>query len=224
VIVSPLHFHLADCSHPGSGSQQNVPTTDLRSRVVEILAATANGCLTELGYYPGMPQRMVELEQLNAKWQSENVKLFQDNQKLSRLLRERERSILLHDSDDQKIKFIQALEEQIRGFKEERVNLMKQNEAYHRMYPDYVKISKFYRAAVHEIDQLRKYIQRITSTQQPLPASRQVTNSQAVSVPLQISQLYQVSQAQHLQTAPPQNIIPFNGLPTENSTGEQSDT
>jgi hypothetical protein len=226
-------LEIIDRLHLGSGAQQNVPTAianaDLRSRVVEILAATANGCLTELGYYPGMPQRMLELEHLNAKWQTENVKLFQDNQKLSRLLRENERSMLINGSDDQRIKFIQALEEQIRGLKEDRVNLIKQNEAYRRLYSDYVKLSGLYGAAVHEIDHLRKYIQKMASSQQHLHApSREVTNGQAVSVPLQISQLYRSSQAQRgqwpLQTVPPQNIpvaTPFNGLPTENAMGEQ---
>jgi hypothetical protein len=191
--------------------------------VVEILAGTANGCLTELGYFPGMPQRMVELRQLNAKWQSENVKLFQDNQKLARLLQESERSKAIAGSDDQRIRVIQALEEQVRRLKEDRTNLLKQNESYHRLHSDYNKLANLYGAAVIEIDQLRMHIQKISS-QQPLP--RQATNDQA-SVPVvqngQNSQLYQISQTQQGQwpTYHPNPVgMPSNGLPIANITGE----
>jgi len=224
---------------PDNSGQQHIPTsgtTDLRSRVVEILAGTVNGCLSELGYFPGMHQRMLELQQVNAKWQSENVNLFQDNQKLARSLREQnERSKVITGSDDQKIRAIEALEEKVRGLTEERANLVsKQNEVYHRLYSDYTKLSGLYGAAVNEIDQLRKHIQKITSNQQPLrTASRQSTNSylQVGSV-VQGGQYQQPNQSQHsqwpIQPFLPHQLIrsrtPSNGLPTANAVGEQTKT
>lgn len=40
-------------------SETLIASLSTRSRVVEILATTANGCLSELGYYPGMPQVII---------------------------------------------------------------------------------------------------------------------------------------------------------------------
>ncbi|KAJ6628918.1 hypothetical protein B0H10DRAFT_104505 [Mycena sp. CBHHK59/15] len=55
---------------------------ETRSKVIEILAGNANGCLQELGYTPQMLDRMQFLQQQNEVWKQENVKLFQDNTKL----------------------------------------------------------------------------------------------------------------------------------------------
>ncbi|PPQ63436.1 hypothetical protein CVT24_004946 [Panaeolus cyanescens] len=63
-----------------------------RQKVVEILANTANGCLSELGYYPGMGMRLQELEAICAQQENdikrmkfEQKKLFEDNVKLNTL-------------------------------------------------------------------------------------------------------------------------------------------
>jgi hypothetical protein len=220
----------ADNSRKYVSTQQNAPTSglDLRSRVVEILAGTANGCLTELGYFPGMPQRMLELEQLNLRWQTENVKLFQDNQKLARSLQDSERSKVVAGSDDQRIRVIQTLEEEVRRLKEDKMNLWKQNEMYHRLHSDYNKLTNLYAAAIKEIDQLRMHMRGNISSQQTLP--RQATNGQAGGVSVvqngQVSQLY--SQAQQgqwpIQLFHPNQTTPvatsFNGQPIANVIGE----
>lgn len=208
--------------------QQNAPATaDLRSRVVEILSATANGCLTELGYFPGMPQTMLELQQVNLKWQTENVKLFQDNQKLARSLQEYERTKAIAGSDDQRIRVIHTLEEQVRRLTEDKANLLKQNETYHQIQADYNKLTALYAAAVKEIDHLRKYLRNIANQQK---LSRQFTNGQAGSFPAtqsgQNTQGYQ-TQAQHdhwlSQPSHPHQTTPvatsFNG-PMVNAIGE----
>ncbi|TFK28863.1 hypothetical protein FA15DRAFT_486592 [Coprinopsis marcescibilis] len=51
-----------------------------RVKIVEILSQTANGCLAELNYDP---KEMEKLKARNAQWQSENVKLYEDNMKLN---------------------------------------------------------------------------------------------------------------------------------------------
>lgn len=198
VIVPITHPYLTDADTLlSNGAQHNVPATtpDLRSRVVEILSATANGCLTELGYFPGMPQRMIEIERLNAKWQSENIKLFQDNQKLARLLQESERSKAITGSDDQRTRVMHALEEQVRVLKEEKTHLLKQAEVFRH---DYIKLSNMYGAARSEVNHLRRHIQ-----QHLHPTSRQVNSDQAGNVSMlhnsPNSQLYQIAQAQQNQ-------------------------
>ncbi|KAF7965072.1 hypothetical protein HWV62_682 [Athelia sp. TMB] len=52
------------------------PATDLRTRVVEILSTVANGCLSELGYYPGLREEL-------ARARSDNGKLYADNRALA---------------------------------------------------------------------------------------------------------------------------------------------
>ncbi|KAF7975119.1 hypothetical protein HWV62_10411 [Athelia sp. TMB] len=52
------------------------PITDLRTRVVEILSTVANGCLSELGYYPGLREEL-------ARARSDNGKLYADNRALA---------------------------------------------------------------------------------------------------------------------------------------------
>ncbi|KAG5342543.1 hypothetical protein C0989_000671 [Termitomyces sp. Mn162] len=130
-------------------------TSSLRSKVIEILAGTANGCLTELGYHPGMPQRLQELERQNAQWQSENVKLFQDNQALNRALQERKSS--------QPDKTISALQTQIQVLRQEKSILMKQNHsllagqpvAYRNLLMEYTQFQEYYHRALQEIRTLR---------------------------------------------------------------------
>ncbi|KAF9058066.1 hypothetical protein BJ165DRAFT_103887 [Panaeolus papilionaceus] len=63
-----------------------------RQKIVEILANTANGCLSELGYYPGMTLRMQELEDLCAqqekdikRMKADQRRLLEDNYKLNTL-------------------------------------------------------------------------------------------------------------------------------------------
>ncbi|KAH7916284.1 hypothetical protein BJ138DRAFT_1108932 [Hygrophoropsis aurantiaca] len=67
-------------SPPEEGNKE---PADLRGKVVEILSGTTNGCLSELGYVPGMAERLQQATQQVASLQSENAKLFEDNRKLS---------------------------------------------------------------------------------------------------------------------------------------------
>ncbi|KAG6890545.1 hypothetical protein C0992_000805 [Termitomyces sp. T32_za158] len=130
----------------------------LRSKVVEILAGTANNCLTELGYYPGMPQKLQELERQNAQWQLENVKLFQDNQALNHALQERKNS--------QQERTINALQAQIHALLQEKSMLLKQNQtlltgqpaAYRNLLAEYSQAQEQYQHALQEIRTLRRNI------------------------------------------------------------------
>ncbi|KAF4575123.1 hypothetical protein EYR36_006479 [Pleurotus pulmonarius] len=65
-----------------------IQTKDLRPQVTEILSKTANGCLQELGYFPGLLQQFKAAEARAREWQGENIKLFADNRKLSIALKD----------------------------------------------------------------------------------------------------------------------------------------
>ncbi|KAG6821632.1 hypothetical protein H0H93_000141 [Arthromyces matolae] len=133
---------------------QDLPT--LRSRIVEILAGTANGCLSELGYFPGMPQKLAELERQNAQWQQENVKLFQDNQSLTRALQERK--------DSQQAKTVHILQTQIQSLLQEKAMLVAriqklsstQPNPYHILVGEYNKLVEQHQYALQEIKTLRE--------------------------------------------------------------------
>ena len=151
----------------------------MRSKVIEILASTANGCLTELGYYPGMPQRLQELERQNAQWQSENVKLFQENQALNRALHEHKGS--------QAEKTISALQAQIQVLIQEKSILMKHNNsllaaqpvAYRALLKEYAQFQEYYQRALQEIRTLRHHnavLSGRTSIQSPVTPGPAVSN------------------------------------------------
>lgn len=187
---------------------QCVPSNEdanLRSNIVEILSGTANGCLTELGYYPGMPQNMVNLEQQNAQWQLENVKLFQDNRSLSHALQSEQAA---HANTTRK------LEGQIQGLISEKIRLSKHNEALmsaldapnQKVLSEYFKLQSFYESALIEIKQLRDYITQISvgqhSRQQAQPL--QITEGQSKRIPIsQNGQSSQPAQNPPLQISRP---------------------
>ena len=107
---------------------------------------------------------MQELEKQNAEWQSENVKLFQDNRNLSRAL---------HSQAEQSKHTIFSLEKKIQELNENAL-LTKQNEAsqpgppdiaYQQLLAEYRRLYAYYSAARIEIKQLREYIDHITGGQ-----------------------------------------------------------
>ncbi|KAF9491391.1 hypothetical protein BDN71DRAFT_84668 [Pleurotus eryngii] len=69
-------------------SGARMQTKDLRPHVTEILSKTANGCLQELGYFPGLLRQYKASEARAREWQGENIKLFADNRKLSMALKD----------------------------------------------------------------------------------------------------------------------------------------
>jgi len=52
-----------------------LPPDELRAKIIETLAHTANGCLAELGLTPDLPQRLHELTEQNRLLYNDNVRL-----------------------------------------------------------------------------------------------------------------------------------------------------
>ncbi|KAK0491092.1 hypothetical protein IW261DRAFT_1435576 [Armillaria novae-zelandiae] len=100
--AQPPNLSRVDSGPPASGPP-SAPTApalssqaEFRNKVIEIIAGTANGCLSELGYYPTlladmqkvqaqnqfMTNVLKEREAIMSKWQQENHKLWEDNRRL----------------------------------------------------------------------------------------------------------------------------------------------
>ncbi|KAF8897843.1 hypothetical protein BD779DRAFT_404950 [Infundibulicybe gibba] len=141
----------------------------LRMKVVEILAGTANGCVSELGYQPGTLQKIQTLETLNSQWQAENVRLYEDNRKLLQSIEIQKDHLkyLSADPEANRVKHIQDLEERVRVLTIERAELWKQNQSllagktdpnYRWLQEEYKRLADMYRVAQNEIEHLRGFV------------------------------------------------------------------
>ena len=54
----------------------------MHKRIVEVLAMTVNGCLAELGYFPGTVQKLEQLENEILRLQDEKARMYNDNRLL----------------------------------------------------------------------------------------------------------------------------------------------
>jgi hypothetical protein len=205
---------------PTAPSPNPAPPTETRQKVVEILASTANGCLQELGYYPGMPARLQELEARNKNWQNENVKLYEDNKRLVETMKAQDENIrLLNAPETEKIKRITSLELENRTLKMQLDQVMKiksnadlitvgQDQTYAKLHREYMALMETYNRAYQEIVQLREIIR-----------GGQVMNQ---SQPRQDQTAHQTFQQQTLRNAhnPRQNLPLVNlHIPAQAQSG-----
>ncbi|CAA7259635.1 unnamed protein product [Cyclocybe aegerita] len=145
--------------------------TETRLKIVEILANTANGCLAELGYFPGMSQKLAELEKRNKTWQSENVQLYQDNQTLLMKLQEQEHRLkLVQAPEAEKVAKIVQLERDVQRLRAQRDELKQGKPAtpapntpdfqalYRKLHADYTSLCEAYRVAYSEVHHYRAQV------------------------------------------------------------------
>jgi len=131
------------------------------------VSTTANGCLSELGYFPGMPQRLRQAEECNDKWQNENLKLYQDNRQLTKILEQQnERLKFVAAPDATKLAIIEQLQAEICVLTAERAELLRNNEAlvarppvdpgYQQLATHYQNLSEMYQLACNELRSWKK--------------------------------------------------------------------
>ena len=140
--------------------------SETRQKIVEILASTANGCLAELGYFPGMPQKLRELELQNKNWQTENVKLFEDNKRLMGMLNAQNESLKwVKVPDMEKIQRIKDLEQENQALRIEREELLRRSIAeggqplqQGQISYEHSNLLDTYRLAYNEVQRLRAFI------------------------------------------------------------------
>ena len=158
-------------------------TAQTRQKIVEIIAGTANGCLSEVGYLPGMPQRFKELEDQNAQWRLENTKLFQDNASLLELIHQQnERIKEMRAPDSDKNIRIMELNSELQKTRLQRDELARAQSVNNRspsqlqqdfasLQGDYLRIITGYRSKCAEVErlqhQVRALIAQFSASSQP---------------------------------------------------------
>ena len=183
---------------PPQRQQQPLDDRELREKIVEILSNTANGCLIELGYYPGITQKMKQLEATNVTWQTENVKLYDDNRRLLETVRGlQEKLRLISVPELQKLERIRRLESEVQTLRE----------AVGRQHPEagfqkeFNRLKESYAHAFNEVNRLTGLLQSQSTTIRPSthigPQPRSALVQHTQGVPLQqLNSVPQVSQRQ----------------------------
>lgn len=184
--------------------QSPLDDQELREKIVEILSNTANGCLIELGYYPGITQKLKQLEATNVTWQTENVKLYDDNRRLLETVRGlQERLRLVSVPEVQKLERIRRLESEVQTLRE----------AIARQHPDsagfqkeFNRLKESYAHAFNEVNRLTGLLQSQSTAIRP---STHV-GPQPRSAPVQVQSHTQAVPLQQLNSVPqvPQRQIP----------------
>ncbi|KAF8812311.1 hypothetical protein BYT27DRAFT_6413630 [Phlegmacium glaucopus] len=183
-----------------------------RQKIVEILAGTANGCLAELGYFPGMPQRLKELEHQNEQWKLENMKLYQDNASLLELIHQQnERIKQMHFPDSEKNVRIMELDAELQKTRSERDELARVQAAmnstpsqlqqnFTHLQSDYIKVVNVYRILRAEVGRLQDQIRALAAPKYPSQPQGPQPPTQHQQQPQQPQQQSRPQVQQHLQS------------------------
>lgn len=191
--------------------------------MVEILALSANGCLQELGYYPGIHGKLEQLEKRAVEWQGENVKLFNDNRRLFAAVNQQKQLIdRLQAEDQRKATTIQHLKVANAALKksveESEAALLKKdvtgsaeffNRKYESLLKEYQTLSGEHSQTVKHLAQMERNHRNPTpkqqqQAQQPLKNGQQV--HQVQSSQQQQQQLQQQRQQQSSTQYPPHTV------------------
>lgn len=198
LILFPFHRSRQNVEPAAANAAPPLPPQEMRQKVVEILSNTANGCLQELGYYPGMSTRLQELEVRNQNWQKENVKLYDNNKHLLETIRTQTENLnSLNTPEGEKIRRINHLELENRALRGQLEQMAKaeatdnsqqagQEQKYASLYKEHAALIDTYNRAYHEILRLRELIKTgKTSTQ--LQQYQDRNASQLLSQPSQVT-------------------------------------
>lgn len=204
--------------------------SETRQKIIEILASTANGCLAELGYFPGMPHKLKELELQNKNWQTENVKLFEDNKRLMAMLNSQTESLKwVKVPDMEKIQRIKDLEQENHALRIQREELLRRSIAegsqshqqgqmpYAQLQYEHSNLLETYRLAYNEVQRLRASIVHNPQLHQQEPIrieQRHPTTSQNLSqfpmpVAAQVPHQALVQAPQQVTTPSPVTNLPM---------------
>ncbi|KAF5322360.1 hypothetical protein D9619_000493 [Psilocybe cf. subviscida] len=200
---------------------------ELRQKMIEILASTANGCLQELGYYPGIHAKLQQLEKRASDWQGENVKLFNDNKRLFAVVNQQKQLMERLQAEDQKkataIQQLQvanaALNKQVEDLE---AALLKKgppgsaeyfNHKYNSLVKEYQALSGEHAQTVRLLQMQRNQSNAALTPQQVQQAPQNVQQSLHV----QSSQQQQQLQLQKLQQQISTQHLPRPGVPSHSN-------
>jgi hypothetical protein len=153
--------------------QQSDSNESLRSKVVEIVSQSANGCLKELGYHPDTNIRLSQAESTIARLKLDNAKLYIDNRTLTSHLALQNDRIGFYDYsvDDQWRKTVTLHEENhhltkqymdLKSLYEATVTGLPIEQAYKKLLNETEQVHKLYRQAIGETTTLKFEVQRLT--------------------------------------------------------------
>ncbi len=147
--------------------------------------------MTELGYFPGLLKKHQELEQTNAQWKDENVKLFRDNQALAKVIRYHQDRPKQKNAASDNTGKVAFLEEQVKSLSIQNTELKKRDATltasgssqslqapYQQLVVDYQQLSVLYRTAVTEIQHLRQQVAQMNANAAPTPGMPYMVPSQ----------------------------------------------
>jgi hypothetical protein len=116
-------------------------SSDVRDKIVELLSGTVNGCLSELGYFPGMQEQFQHLLQANAHLQNDNMKLYEDNRALARAVAiQNDRLAFSAGEDNIKLKQLADMKDKIESLStelkqtNERLTATPGDQGYEKLY------------------------------------------------------------------------------------------
>jgi hypothetical protein len=165
-----------------SNSLNSNPNQDgrLRSKIVEILASTTNGCIEELGCHPAMMEKLQQATQLVQSLQEENGKLYQDNCRLAAsfsMLKERVTHVLA--TPDTRLQQFSFMQERIRTLESERTTLSRQNQEI------LISANKgtSHQHLVEELERLRAHANRVSKGMQILQENYVTATQRSVLSP-----------------------------------------
>lgn len=119
---------LTTANFPRTSAAARNDSPELRTKIVEILSLTANGCLSELGYYPGIAQQLHEALKANSYLQQANNKLFEDNGTLARhVALQNDRLALVDGAENSRLKRYIDMESMVKVLTAEKAELAKRN-------------------------------------------------------------------------------------------------
>ena len=134
----------------------------LRLQLVQILSATSNSCLNELGYFPGLLSRFRESEQLNEHYKKDIEKLYEDNRRLLAL--HEKTTKFLQAPESAKLKENINLDSKIRILSDERSALILHHHEtavkYQQLLVDFNHLKSIHQCALNEITLLRSQCSR----------------------------------------------------------------
>lgn len=164
-------------AHPEGNPNQD---GRLRSKIVEILASTTNGCIEELGCHPAMMEKLQQATQLVQSLQEENGKLYQDNCRLAAsfsMLKERVTHVLA--TPDTRLQQFSFMQERIRTLESERTTLSRQNQEI------LISANKgtSHQHLVEELERLRAHANRVSKGMQILQENYVTATQRSVLSP-----------------------------------------
>ncbi|KAG2152470.1 hypothetical protein BD769DRAFT_1405360, partial [Suillus cothurnatus] len=152
----------------------------LHSKIVEILAATTNGCIEELGLHPTMIEKLQKATQLVQSLQEENGRLYQDNCKLTTAIQTLKENVAhLSANPNTQLQQFTLMQERIRALEGERIALTRKNQDI------LVSVNKgtSYQYLIEEIDHLKAYYNRVCRDMQVLQDKYAMTKQRSQSSP-----------------------------------------